>query len=44
MMDADLARQLLERGFYLIEAPPAGTAPETAPKPRQPPAASARIS
>lgn len=43
MTDADLARQLLERGFYLMEAPPAVTAPDTAPKPGQPPAASAKM-
>ncbi|MFN3815276.1 hypothetical protein [Brevundimonas sp.] len=39
-LDAELARQLLERGFYLFEAP---SPPPTGPQPVQPPAASAKI-
>jgi hypothetical protein len=42
-MDAEVARQLLERGFYLFEGPQPAAEPKAVPKPAQPPAASARI-
>jgi hypothetical protein len=43
--DAELVRQLLERGFYVFRSPPAEPDPEAENdlRPVQPPAASARI-
>jgi len=41
-LDAELVRQLLERGFYVFGTPPADPVADADPAPVQPPAVSAR--